>query len=655
MKMLPVHVPLDENMTLAYSTSEIFSVMRYGGETIIIAYGDPGERGEILLRGAAGFYHLRGEGTAAVDRGGLLVSYLHRKGAFHILLTSGDVNEHPDRLRGVRIIAVDRETVECTWLMETSRGRLPILSNAYFLDEEPETTGADAEREEKPLFTTANKNPLPDNEMQDTGTLRMSLSRRPYAVNFLEFPCPMNGGVTPKASLDGAEIPVAVDRNLDIANIVLSAFNAPEKNISLSTWLMREENPLALNESPDWRPYRAFLGNERSGEYDGGYYAYRNRFHFSGDAAGMRLLFTELHDNADVWLNGTYAGGGSAANNNGLRLEIDVSASLRNGDNELFVLVENEARPRKGDDATLTGITGPAALTAAEVIMPLREWRRGFLSVETESAMGAIPAEILPGFDDATWDRIEVRPGWDSRLVIPPTTTYIEPGHERVYAVYRTAFTIQREHAGMGAILDAGKCDGKCWIYLNGFRADKKHQETFAADLTPYIHEGENTIALVIRNFRWYTTVGLHGNIRIRLVDRILEQDWEFIRGLPGQRECLPESETSGWLQIESSEAPSRVWLAAEFEHHPDPAWTMPLGLRLSGWNAKTLIYLNGFLAGRYHPEGPQEVFYLPEDHLRERNRIALFCNAHDKPVRIAEAEVMPYYMVKESELEISL
>jgi len=258
MKMLPVHVPLDKNLTLAYSTSEIFSVMRYGGETIIIAYGDPGERGEILLRGAAGFDHLRGGGTAAVESGGVLVSYLHRKGAFHILLTSGDVNEHPERPRGVRIIAVDRETVERTWLMETSRGRLPILSNAYFLDGEPETTGADAEREEKPLFTTANKNPFPDNEMRDTGTLRMSLSRRPYAVNFLEFPCPMNGGVTPKASLDGAEIPVAVDRNLDIANIVLSAFNAPEKNISLSTWLMREENPLALNESPDWRPYRAF-------------------------------------------------------------------------------------------------------------------------------------------------------------------------------------------------------------------------------------------------------------------------------------------------------------------------------------------------------------------------------------------------------------
>jgi hypothetical protein len=334
---------------------------------------------------------------------------------------------------------------------------------------------------------------------------------------------------------------------------------------------------------------------------------------------------------------------------------LDASDALQPGENELFALVENEARPRKGDDAAFTGVTGPVALTATEKNIPLREWKRGFLAAETESALGAIPSEARPGFDDTAWERIEVRPGWDSRLVIPPSSTHIELGHERVYAVYRTTFTLPEDRTNKGVILDTGTCDGKCWIYLNGIRVDKKHQETFAVDLTPHVQAGENTLALVIRNFRWYTTIGLHGEVRIRLVDRVLAEGWEFIRGLPGQRESFPESEGGDWLPLERPDAPSRVWLAAEFDYGPEPGWTMPLGLRLSGWNAKMLLYLNGFLIGRYHPEGPQEVFYLPEDRLRERNRLVLFCNAHAASVQIGEAEIEPYCSVKESVLEVKL
>ncbi|MHB9029426.1 MAG: hypothetical protein ACYC9O_11720, partial [Candidatus Latescibacterota bacterium] len=635
MKMLPVNVSIGKEITLVYSTSEVFGTYRIEDETVLVVYGDPGERGEILLRGAPDYDHIRGEASASDEHGGLLVSYLHRAGAFHLMLMARDEDEYPAALRGVRIIVADRETVEHTWIIGRERGRLPVLSNLYF------AYGAPGENAPGEAF--------------DRATLRFAVSRLPGGERFLEFPCAANAVIPPTAFLEDVEVPVTVDRRLRTVRVSLPAIDAPESNIALSPWKMREENPLAIADAPGWKPYRAFFGNERSGEYGGGYYTYHCRFVFEGDARGMRLLLTELHDNADVWLNGAYLGGGSAVSNNGLRLALDASGALRRGENELFALVENEARPRKGDDATFTGVTGPVALTAAEKSIPLREWRRGFLAAETESALGAIPAEALPGFDDTAWERIEVRPGWDSRLVIPPTSTHIEPGHERIYAVYRTTFTLPADRNGKGVILETGKCDGKCWIYLNGTRVDKKHQETFAADLTPQLREGKNTLALVIRNFRWYTTVGLHGEIRVRLVDRVLAEGWEFIRGLPGQREFFHESKSTEWLPLEGPEAPSRVWLAAEFEHHPTPGWTEPLGLRLSGWNAKTLIYLNGFLAGRYHPEGPQEVFYLPGDRLRERNRLVLFCNAHDAPAQVGEAEVKPYCMVKESVLEVRL
>ncbi len=627
MKMLPVNVPLGEGVVLVYSTSEIFGVYRQEDETTLVAYGDPGERGEILLRGVNGFDHIRGEATISEQRDGLLVSFLHRAGASHVLLMARDVDEFPAALRGIRIILADRETAGRVWIADTPSGRMPVLSDVYFLD----------------------------NGELSGDKLRLPLSRIPGGAGFVEFPCAANPIVPPTASLENEDLPVVVDRILRTVRIALPPVEAPETDIALSGWTLREENAPEQGGETVWKPYRAFLGNERSGEYEGGYYSYRCRFTHEGPTEGVRLLLTEIHDNADVWLNGIYLGGGSASNANGLRLDLDASGALRPGENDLFALVENEGRPRKGDDATFTGITGPVALDSGGERLTLREWRRGYLPAETESALEATPAEALPGFDDASWERLEVRPGWDSRLVVPPTSTLIELGHERVYAVYRTTFTLAGDRTGGGVILDVPKCDGKCWVYLNGERVDKKHQERFSLDLTPFAREGENTLALVIRNFRWYTTVGLFGEVTVRLTDRVLDQGWEFQRGLCGQRERWAETGTVGWTPLEETVAPPRSWLAAEFDFHPEPGWTAPLGLRLSGWNAGILVYLNGFLTGRYHPEGPQDVFYLPEDRLRERNRLVLFCNAHDAPVRVGTAIPAPYYTAREGTLEVNL
>jgi len=268
--------------------------------------------------------------------------------------------------------------------------------------------------------------------------------------------------------------------------------------------------------------------------------------------------------------------------------------------------------------------------------------------------LSAVPHEAEAGFDDSGWETVEVRRGWDSRVVIPPSTTYIEHGHERLYVVYRNTFSLPGSGKSGGVILDVGKADGKCWIYLNGNLIDKKHQERFCTDFSGRIKDGDNTLVIILRNFRWYTTIGLHGDVSLRLVDRVLGDNWEFIRGLGGERNGLPEGGSSGsWSALDADEIPVPVWLAAEFKYNPPTGWTAPAGLRLSGWNANINIFLNGFLIGRYHPEGPQERFYLPEDHLLETNRLVLFCNAFGSPVKVGAAEISPYYIVKEGTLEI--
>lgn len=626
MKMLPANIPLGDGVTLVWTTSEVFTVTRREAETALVLAGEPGEKGEVFLRGIGGFDHIRGAGKADECDGGLLVTFTHTRGVSHIRLMVRDDEDLPAALRGFRIVLVDTATAEATWIASDGDSTLPLVSDAYFMD-----------------YCKV-----------EGSVLRAEVSRRPGGAGFVEFPWYANPVIPPEASLGGADLGVGVDKTLRTVRIALPPVEEPGIRYTTGPWLMCPEDPRDLGGGDGWKPYTAFRGNERSGEHEGGYYVYRLKFTHDGPTDGARLLFDELHDNADVWLNGTWLAGGSAVTVSGLRLAADASSVLKKGGNELVLLLENEARPRKGDDATFTGLTGPVSLTRSEERIPLREWRRGFLAADAESVLGTVPAEASPDFDDTAWERIEVRPGLDSRLIIPPSSTIIEPGHERAYATYRTTFTLTAAQAAKGAVLDVPKSDGKCWIFVNGAPVDKKHQETFAADITPFVREGVNTLVLVIRNFRWYTTVGLHGSPSVRIVDRVLGGAWEFIRGLPGQREGRPDADPSAWEPIpDGTELPSRVWLGAEFTYDPPAGWTAPPGLVLSGWNAKVLVYLNGALIGRYHPEGPQEAFYFPDDLLGAKNRIVLFANSHGEPLRIGTAAVKPYYAVKNDTLEV--
>ncbi len=627
-KMLPFNVPLSETMHLVYCTSEIFGLYRLEDEIILVVYGKPGETGEIMIRGFEDFDHCRGNAVVEKYDGRLLVSFMHCHGAAHILLADNRDEEMSHTLGGVRIIVADTDTASHTWPGIRGDDLFPIVSDIYFMD-----MGA-----------------------CEGDVLSLQASVMPDRNHFIEFPCNCSPVIPPTVFLDGEQLEnVSVNKIMKTVRVELPAIRSLKiDTVAITGWRMYSEDPLSLNEEEGWEPYNAFCGNEHSGRFEPGYYGYRCSFEFNGSPEGMILHLTELHDNATVYLNGASLGGATTTGNNGAWFSADVSKSIRKGTNELFVLLESEGRPRKGDEAAVTGITGPVTLTGTEENISLVSWRRSVLRFESESMLSAIPSEAEAGFNDNAWETVEVKPGWDSRNIIPPSTTYIEHGHERLYVVYRTNFILPEEKLPGGVILDVEKADGKCWIYLNGRLVDKKHQERFCADLTPHMQKGENILVIIIRNFRWYTTIGLHGNVYIRFADRVLGDGWEFIRGLRGERAGLPEGgKKKSWSVLKEQEITGPAWLAAEFRHKPIPGWTAPLGLRLSGWNAKINIYLNGFLIGRYHPEGPQERFYLPEDHLSENNRIVLLCNAFGKAVKIGKAEIEPYYVVKDSTLEI--
>jgi beta-galactosidase len=625
MKILPVDVPLSDTLRLVYSTSEIFGIYHHDNGITLVVYALPGETGEIMIGGFDRYDHVRGD--AVVERAGenLLVRFLHNKGCHHVRLMERVSEDSLLKGHNIRIIVSDTETAGKNWPGIRDGEEFPILSNIYFMDK----------------------------GFYENSILRLPVSLIPEKENFMEFPCHINPILPAVVTLDGEELAVKVDKILDTVRVEMPTVPAPDFPQIPIEWRMNREHIIALQNEKEWKPYRAFLGNERSGEYSGGYYAYRCSFDFSGNPSGMKLELTEIHDNADIFLNGLYLNGVYGVDNNGPRLKVDTAGSLVEGHNELLVLVENEGHPRKGDDATFTGITGPVVLAPKEQNLPLREWKRGFLSINSESALNVVPEEAGKLFDDRCWESIEVKKGWDSRIVLPPSSTHIEKGYERVYAVYRTNFMFPGNGESHGVILDVPKSDGKCWIYCNGHEIDKKHQERFTVDLTPHTVDGENQLTLIIRNFRWYTTLGLFGQVEIRFVEKVIRDGWEFIRGLRGQNKGYPEEDILEWPLLEGDSIPNFSWLGFSFTHEPNPGWTEPLCLELNEWDAKILIYLNGILIGRSHPDGPQERFYLPGDYMKKENRIVLFCNSHAKTLKVGKTSIYPYYQAKEGMLEI--
>ncbi len=264
MKMLPANIPLDGAVTLVWTTSEVFAVTRREEETVLVLTGEPGEKGEVFLRGIEGFDHIRGAGAAEEHDGGLLVTFTHSRGASHIrLMVRGDDNL-PAALRGFRIVLVDTATAETTWIASDGDFSLPLVSDAYFMD-----------------FCRV-----------EGLVLRAEVSRRPGGGGFVEFPWYANPVIPPEASLGGVELATTVDKQLRTVRIALPPIQPPEIAYRLENWRMRPENPRDLSGGEGWKPYAAFRGNERSGEHEGGYYVYRLGFAHEGGADGIRISST---------------------------------------------------------------------------------------------------------------------------------------------------------------------------------------------------------------------------------------------------------------------------------------------------------------------------------------------------------------------------
>ena len=124
---------------------------------------------------------------------------------------------------------------------------------------------------------------------------------------------------------------------------------------------------------------------------------------------------------------------------------------------------------------------------------------------------------VAEGFNSSGWDKIQVPANWE--LNGYGTAIYTNHGYEfkpykpqpphlpekNAVGVYRKVINIPENWDGREVYLNIGGAKSGCYVYVNGvlvgYNEDSKNTAEY--NLTPYLHKGENLVAL--RIYRWST------------------------------------------------------------------------------------------------------------------------------------------------------
>jgi beta-galactosidase len=117
---------------------------------------------------------------------------------------------------------------------------------------------------------------------------------------------------------------------------------------------------------------------------------------------------------------------------------------------------------------------------------PLTGWRWK----QVQSARRGNLPEMREHFDDSSW-------------AVADTSSGEGPLHENESAVFRTQLLITQEMLTNATVtLRFGRIDEDGWVYLNGKKVGESHdwQDTPRFEVKPFLHAGENTIAVAVAN-----------------------------------------------------------------------------------------------------------------------------------------------------------
>ncbi|HZM03399.1 MAG TPA: beta-galactosidase GalA, partial [Candidatus Saccharimonadales bacterium] len=123
--------------------------------------------------------------------------------------------------------------------------------------------------------------------------------------------------------------------------------------------------------------------------------------------------------------------------------------------------------------------------------------------------------EVEEKFDDSAWDKVNVKA--DEGPLTPEES-----------AVFRTHFQVTSDQLAVKSVEVAfGMIDDEGWVYVNGHRVgesrDWSAQPSF--EIRKYLHEGENSIAVAVRNHEG--NGGVNKGVALEIQGKPLEVHWK--------------------------------------------------------------------------------------------------------------------------------
>ena len=364
----------------------------------------------------------------------------------------------------------------------------------------------------------------------------------------------------------------------------------------------------------DWRDVQPGKHLEFAGILDQRYVYYRVKFNLSENDLENPLALYVRSDGGGDCLTARINGTQTVCSKDGY---FDLDKLAHEGSNTAEILFENLGCPNFGPVIEQRqGITHISLVPQQARTHAVEGWR-----MKEVTGNPADLAEVRANFDDHDWPTV--------RLAEPAANT---PAGMR--AVYRATLPISKQWLAAGVALTFGTIDDSGTLYVNGQKAgsadDWSHPWMF--DITPYLHEGNNSVALLVQND--YGPGGPYKGCEIEPIGRALE-------GL----QVSPSTSVAGGAIGRDEQRRLLVHYTLDFQL-PRTALmlSVPWKLHLEA-DANAFLTLNGHLLGRYWSVGPQRDIWLPECWLNfgGANNLTLSLRPLDHGASIESAVVEPY------------
>jgi len=583
----------DTPFKVVYTSSEPLMLLRNGGDTVLIVYGDVLEVGEMAIEAPSiTIEHLLGVELLRVENGRAVLRYAHGGEDRVAVLKSGESRLH--------VVIISRERADRTWYIDEVEKPLVLVSNVYFIGKvsgSNNATSLQLELDEKSCGT----------------------------ITIISF--------KPIASADVGEKPARVEHVIGpIYRLYLGECYRGEEVAKVSVdavWRVSEE-PLP-QEALAIEPKTPL---EMVGMLFNGYATYRIEFELPDEVyrglSNKVLYVSYFNDYATVLLNGVPLGAGYHS------LEVDASRALRPGRNTLNVVLESTGHTNDGIVYIPNGIAGDIYLEKVDEVA-LIGWRYARVEIPygREFSLSMFlqnPKELLNALSD---------PRTVERAV---DITSIDMGA----GLYVKTITVRKD--GNRFILDLGRVMyGNYYPYPRALVfINKRFVGVYRGpmDVTEHLNDGENELAIAVEwtPLQHCPTLKIYKHIasgvwKVKLYTRGLEEGW--------YREAFDDSKwPSTPLPIAFENSMGRVvWIRGSFVLEPGRGDVVaPLKLVFNASGVRALLYINGRFLGRYVDEGPQREFYIPETIVKSGvNSIAVMLHVTSYRAYLHSISVEPY------------